>query len=124
LVQPLQAGETELIFEVQDEHGAITHDTVSAVVNIVLANEEPVNKEYYVFPNPVELVANVYLNAEWRGLINLELTDNSGKKQGTYEVERNNTDVIKINVSQLAKGAYVLKVKSSNRNATIKILKK
>lgn len=123
LVKPMSIGETMLTFNVTDVYGAVTSRTIAIVVNSVLGFEEEKNHGATLYPNPVKETANVYLNLTWKGKVAIEILDASGRQYFTQQIDANVSREIQLNVSTLKAGFYILKAKSADKQAVIKLIK-
>jgi hypothetical protein len=123
MVRPVTMGATKLAFTITDNHGAVLHDTINVVVNNILAVEKDANSGVKVYPNPVQQFAKVFLSYDWKGAVQLEIIDATGKQHLVQEVDATSSHDIQLNVSSLPKGFYVLRATSSNKNVSIKLIK-
>jgi hypothetical protein len=125
LIRPIAVGEAILIFTVTDSHSAVKKDTLEVKVDIVLgAEEEMANNGLGVYPNPAIDQATVTVTNDWSGEVTFTLLDVSGKKYLTQQLDTMNAREIKIDVSKLTKGIYILRAVSNTKQATIKLIKK
>jgi subtilisin family serine protease len=125
LIRPIAVGEAKLAFTVTDSYGAITRDTITAKVDIVLgAEEEWVNNGLGVYPNPAVDHATITVTNDWTGDVAISVVDVNGKQHVTRQLDTANAREAKVDVSKLTKGIYILRANSSNKQATIKLIKK
>lgn len=125
LIKPVATGKSKLAFTVTDSYGAITHDTVTVTVDLVLAAEKDLaNNGLGVYPNPAVDITTVHLSNDWTGEVELVVLDVSGKQYATHYMNAGISREAKLDVSKLKKGIYLIRAASSKKQATIKILKK
>jgi len=125
LVRPVEVGESKLAFVLTDTHGAVTHDTLTVVVDMVLAAEEnPTNNGVGAYPNPATEYTLVTITNDWTGEVTLTLSDMNGREFSTQKMNTAASREARVNVSDLRKGMYVIRAISANKQATIKIMKK
>lgn len=122
LIKPLSAGEAKLAFTATDALGAVTKDTITVTVNNVLGIEET-NGGLKVYPNPVLNTAQVILGSEWKGNVTVAITDAAGRIHLVQNAEANGERDIHLDVSSLTRGFYILKVKSADKQQSIKLIK-
>ncbi|MES2836992.1 MAG: choice-of-anchor D domain-containing protein [Bacteroidota bacterium] len=102
--------------KIVDANGAITFSDIRSV-NFDL------NNSIYIFPNPVELGKDVYVNLQLideNEIVEVSIIDQIGKAvlNQTYTGQKS----IYINTLQLAKGVYFVKVKSKNELVSQRII--
>jgi hypothetical protein len=125
LIKPVGVGEASLIFEVTDVHGAITQETVTVVVDVVLSAEQALpNNGLQVYPNPAVDEVFFVVSNDWTGDVVLTLMDVNGRTYLTRSLNTLFTREQRVNVSDLSSGIYILKAVSGTRQATIKLIKK
>ncbi len=90
-------------------------------INSTFSNEDFNFKALRLFPNPVKDMA-VIKHARHQDINTVELFDIQGK---AIDIEyHHNTDGLKLNLSPLAKGIYLIKISVDGRSFTQKIVKK
>jgi len=125
LIRPISVGEAKLAFIVTDSHGAITKDTITAKVDVVLGAEEGmVNNGLGVYPNPAVDQATITVTNDWTGNVDIAVLDVNGKQYLTHHLDTMNAREITVDVSKLTKGIYMLRAISKTKQATIKLIKK
>ena len=125
LIRPVALDEVTLAFAVTDSHGAVSYDTITVTVDVVLGAEEGfVNNGLGVYPNPAEDVTNVTFSYDWTGVVDLEIIDASGKQHLAKQLDTNAQREVQVNVSALKPGFYILKASSNGKDAAIKLIKK
>jgi subtilisin family serine protease len=125
LIRPVAIDEAELFFAVTDSYGAVTYDTITVRVDVVLGAEQGfINNGLGVYPNPAEDVTNITFSYDWTGLVELEIIDASGKQHFTKQLDTHTQHEIQLNVSALKPGFYILKASSNGKDAAIKLIKK
>lgn len=125
LIRPLETGEAKLAFTATDSHGAVTYDTITVTVDVVLgAEEELLNNGLGVYPNPAEKTATVTLTYDWKGVVTLEVVDVSGKQFLTKTFDASVTRETEIDVTFLKKGFYMVRAVSGSKSGVIKLVKK
>ncbi len=82
-----------------------------------LANNSFDNASFTYFPNPVKNVLNLSYSKE---ISNVEIFNLLGQKVIANKLSENNAQ---IDMSNLTKGAYIVKVTSDNQTKTIKVIK-
>ena len=90
--------------------------TISAY-DASLGNSSFDNANFSFYPNPVKNVLNISYNQE---ISNVELFNLLGQKVSSVKVDANAAE---IDMSNLSKGAYMVKVTSNNQVKTIKVIK-
>jgi len=85
--------------------------------NCTLFTQNPLNKDLYIYPNPVSDVLYI-LNPNGTVINNVQLYDVSGR----LVVEYKNVGDSGINVSMLAKGVYVIKIPDGTTITSRKII--
>ncbi|MFZ6011134.1 MAG: T9SS type A sorting domain-containing protein, partial [Bacteroidota bacterium] len=121
MIKTLTIGETSVIFKVQDGQGGEIIDTVKVIVHNVLGVNEDLHAGIKVYPNPVGEMTTIQLSPEWKGQITFEICDITGKVQAIKQTM--STQATQIDVSDLRRGLYVLRVSSQHKTATIKLIK-
>jgi subtilisin family serine protease len=125
LIRPMEAGEAKLAFVVTDIHGAVTKDTLTVVVDVVLgAEEEMVNNGLGVYPNPAVDHTTITVTNDWTGEVTITVSDVNGKQYLTKQLDTMNAHEAKVDVSKLSKGIYILQAVSNTKQAAIKLIKK
>ncbi len=101
-----------------------TH-TVTVVMDVILATEQgQQNQGLNVYPNPMEDKVAFEFSNEWRGDLFLEIVDATGRKQLMNTFDASRSGKIELNVSGLKRGVYILRATSTDKQATIKLIKK
>ncbi|MEM6964048.1 MAG: T9SS type A sorting domain-containing protein [Bacteroidota bacterium] len=77
-----------------------------------------------IFPNPIQDDLNVTFESEWKGTLNIQLTDTKGKVIWTQFFEKNE-DVLQqtFGATQLPKGVYSLTISNGNEINTQRFVK-
>lgn len=88
-------------------------------------NDDTKNQIINVFPQPFGNNFNITFYASVNQIIELQLIDNFGKIVLTQQqnVNQHSFETINVNTSSLAAGVYVLRIKSSSKTITKKIIK-
>lgn len=123
LVRPLAVGETSILFTLTDIHGAVSHHRIPVNINKVLAIDHAVAINASAYPNPVQHSVLVKLDDQWTGTLTLEVMDISGKKHLSQQIEASEGREVKLDMSSLSHGLYVLKISTANLQNTIKLIK-
>lgn len=89
--------------------------SVGAASTLAVNDNAKINADIKVYPNPVKDVLNI--NAD-KKLSGIEIFSLSGQL-----LKKIDEDVKQVNVSDLTKGAYLLKVKSDGKDQSFKIVK-
>ncbi|MGE4515204.1 MAG: T9SS type A sorting domain-containing protein [Chryseobacterium sp.] len=89
--------------------------SVSAASTLAVNDNAKINADIKVYPNPVKDVLNI--NAD-KKLSGIEIFSLSGQL-----LKKIDEDVKQVNVSDLKKGVYLLKVKSDGKDQSFKIVK-
>ncbi len=90
---------------------------LSNVVEITLSNET--NTTVSLFPNPAKEVLNVSITQAQGGKHKVEMYDAIGKLVSVHKADLiNGNTVLPIDVSELAKGTYIIMVKNAD-NGTV-----
>lgn len=107
------------LFDAQDNRNPfIDHpEYVQNIWGSLLSNKEFVNSDFKMFPNPV---SGNYLNIKTNQALNIGVYDVLGKLIITTKVDSNNS---KIDISQLKKGLYLIKLSSEEGSITKKLIK-
>lgn len=125
LIRPMATGEAKLAFEVTDEHGAVSQDTITVVVDMVLGTEEELaNNGLGVYPNPTVDVATVTITNDWTGEVTVTVMDAAGRQYLAQQFDANVAREVNVDVSSLSKGIYILRASSKTKRANIKLIKK
>jgi len=94
---------------------------MSAKESAFALNIEDDAPETSLYPNPAENSVTITLNSDWKGQKVLNLLDLSGKALITKEFSQNSYE---LNVSGLATGLYIIKIKDGNNTLVEKLIKK
>jgi len=100
-----------------DYNAPIVTNTYTTSVQTLLATSE-VNtskNDFNIYPNPVKDILYIQSKDE---IIKAEIYDAAGRILNTTEVKNN-----AVNVSDLAKGNYIIKVSTKNKTLTLKFIK-
>jgi subtilisin family serine protease len=125
LVKPMEVGESDLAFTLTDSYGAITKDTITVVVDVVLAAEESLfNNGFGTYPNPAVNETTVTVTNDWAGEVSLTVIDATGRQYITRQMNTGTAREVKLDVSKLGKGIYIIRASSATREASIKFIKK
>ncbi|MFN1217428.1 T9SS type A sorting domain-containing protein [Chryseobacterium kwangjuense] len=100
-----------------DYNSPIITNTYTTTVQNALATSEVMNQknDFSIYPNPVQDMLYIKSNDE---VIRAELYDTSGRILSTTGVKNNS-----VNVSDLKKGNYIIKVSTKNKTLTLKFIK-
>ena len=88
-----------------------------------LEDENEVNAEVNLYPNPVTNVLNISISTDVLTNSNIEIFDVSGKKIATINEGLNNAQKIEYSTQNLAKGIYYVKVTMNNTTVVKKFVK-
>jgi hypothetical protein len=120
----MEAGEAKLAFVVTDIHGAVTKDTLTVMVDVVLGSEEGMpNNGLGVHPNPAKDVTSVTFTNDWVGDVVITIVDATGKQHAMKQADTGKSREVKVDVSGLRRGLYILHAVSTDKRATIKLIK-
>jgi hypothetical protein len=124
LIKPVAIGESKIAFTLMDSHGAVTKDTITVVVEVVLgAEEDMMNNGLGTYPNPATDATTVTLTNDWTGEVNLIILDAMGRQYATHQMHAGVRES-KLDVSKLSKGIYIIRAVSNTRQGNIKFIKK
>jgi hypothetical protein len=124
LIKPVAIGESKIAFTLTDSYGAITKDTITVVVEVVLgAEEDMMNNGLGTYPNPATDATTVTLTNDWTGEVNLIILDAMGRQYATHQMHAGVRES-KLDVSKLSKGIYIIRAVSNTRQGNIKFIKK
>lgn len=94
----------------------ITNNYTTSVQNVLATSEVNTGKNNFnIYPNPVQDVLYIKSKDE---VIKAEIYDTAGRILSTTGVKNNS-----VNVSDLAKGNYIIKVSTKNKTLTLKFIK-
>ncbi|MFZ2905462.1 MAG: S8 family serine peptidase [Cyclobacteriaceae bacterium] len=125
LIRPMEVGEAKIAFEVTDSKGAVSRDTITVTVDVVLGSEEDLlNNGLGAYPNPTLDFTTVTVTNDWTGEVSLTVLDAAGRRFINKQMDASVAREAKIDVSGLSKGIYIIRAVSSNKQATIKFIKK
>lgn len=120
--------EQDSVYEVSVEEDEDTYENYNYVVqeDTIFINEDsnPTNINHNdqiavtIYPNPA--TSNVFVKVGSAEIRSVELYDVAGKK--VYSEEVHPGSVLRINISNLSKGLYMLKIKGMNQKATTRKL--
>lgn len=121
-------GATNVSYNTQGLNGSygvvVTQNGCSDTSNCIAITTGIENNEFsnsiHAYPNPLNNFLNVDLNKNYSN-VTLSVTDIAGKEmlRSTFE----NVDVIKTDVSALAKGVYFIHLKADDKSAVLKLMK-
>lgn len=124
MIRPLVLGEAKLAFAVTDSYGAVTHDTITILIDVVLGEEDLINSGLGVYPNPAVGIATVTLSNDWAGMVEVVVSDATGRKFLTQSIDANASREVNVDVSKLSKGIYMVSAISGTKRTTHKLIKK
>ncbi|AZA82607.1 T9SS C-terminal target domain-containing protein [Chryseobacterium lactis] len=97
-------------------HPIITNTATTSVESILATTERSKdNTQFTIYPNPVKDVLNIKSKDE---VIKAEIYDGAGRIINSTQVKGNS-----VNVSELSKGNYMIKVSTKNKTMTQKFIK-
>lgn len=125
LIRPMEVGEAKIAFEVTDSEGAVSRDTITVTVDVVLGAEEAMlNNGLGAYPNPSVDFTTVTVTNDWTGEVSLTVLDAAGRKFITKQMDAGATREARMDVSGLSKDIYIIRAVSATKQATIKFIKK
>jgi hypothetical protein len=83
-----------------------------------------VNNGLGMYPNPTIDQTMVTVTNDWTGEVIVTVLDVNGKQYLTQHLDTDIAREIKVDVSKLTKGIYMLRAVSNSKQATIKLIKK
>lgn len=96
-------------------------DTICRMINLSMVTiDETGTNEFHVYPNPARDF--IYINAALTGYATISLTDMSGKDMVREEISFQNNHAVKIMVSGVADGLYLLGIESPDYHYYKKIM--
>lgn len=95
-----------------------------AALSTVLAVEDPASDGITLSPNPTTDEAVLELSSTYRGIVNLRLTDATGREIRTFRPTKT-TETFRqsIDLKPLAPGLYLIRVQQGERSAVRKVVK-
>lgn len=97
-------------------HPIITNTYTTTVQNVLGTSEINYNDiEFSIYPNPVKDILNIRSKEEF---VKAEIFDSSGRILNSTSVKENS-----LNVSQLSKGNYIIRLSTKNRSISQKFIK-
>lgn len=122
LIKALGTGETKLAFVVTDSHGASVKDTLDVQVGIVLNAEQGVSNGVMIYPNPVRSnTLQLKFGNEWNGVVNISITDATGRSVLHEEVVA--AEITPLKISTLEVGIYIVHAEQNGKQATLKLIR-
>ena len=133
---PTQAGTYKISAEAKDNEDKVTKVFVTITVNpaqtsqkviteksaILAIEKSPIsNQTISIYPNPVNNLLNIDYGGDQKDLIQIRITDITGKTLITKEITNGQSQV---NVSHLNKGTYILRITSRSETTNKKFIKK
>jgi hypothetical protein len=95
---------------------------LNAATGLSTADYRP-KMQVKTYPNPIDEILNIKFDENYNGIIKIAILNLLGQEIKVMHVN-SNSNKIKISVSDLPKGLYIMKLLGDNMNYTTKILKK
>ena len=116
---PTQNGDYLVV--VTDANGCIDTSAIFTVTNVVSGIAEQLNNNLLVFPNPFTYKTTIKLLKKTDVLLEIALYDPSGRNVKTIITSRENEDII-LEKGNLAKGIYMLLIRTQNYTSKSKLI--
>ncbi len=102
---------------VSDSRGCYTYERIS--VNTLANVNQVQNKDFKLYPNPASLEAFIHLD-QFENAVDLQCVDMMG--QSVLQLNNVQTNRIRLDLSQLPSGMYLVKITDGNQKFTKKLM--